>query len=270
MSNKISTMVKRLKLSTRGFGAEPGQPDVAALAAWIAEYRGRTADIITYKLHVSLAPQVTAAIGTPCAGGKFYADRICQCLAGIRNNRAVGELHVDTPAIIEDAAGCVVQKKGSECAMPAPHVLGIEDAYYRDADEWSDTICEAYRTIMRAMRDTGVAGHVLICDTMDDAELAALSQQKCFFFQPEPDREGLASLMEHQRQVAVGKKYLPTLFDLTDEYTLQKVFIIDPDPAAIRRAQSHLDPDQIVAGGYCSGDCGEYWEKIVADAVYER
>ncbi|MDD1693360.1 MAG: hypothetical protein LUQ71_01420, partial [Methanoregula sp.] len=76
MSNKISTMAKRLKLATRAFGAEPGQPDVAALAEWITEHRGRMADIVTYKLDQSLAPQVSTGIVLPCAGGKFYADRI--------------------------------------------------------------------------------------------------------------------------------------------------------------------------------------------------
>ena len=138
--------------------------------------------------------------------GKFYADRIRQCITGIRNNRAVGELHIDTPAIIEDAAGIVVQRKGAWCAIPAPHVLGIEDAYYGDEEEWSAAICDAYRTIMRTMRDTGVAGHVLIADRMDDAELASLAGQKIFFFAPAPDRENLAILMEYQQQVAVGKR----------------------------------------------------------------
>ncbi|MCK9630226.1 MAG: hypothetical protein M0R30_01175 [Methanoregula sp.] len=270
MSNKISIMVKRLNLATRAFGAEPVQPDVAALAEWIAEHRGRTADIITYQLHQSLAPQASAGIMSPCAGGKFYHDRIRQSITGITDNRAVGELHLDSPAIIEDAAGIVVQKRGAECAMPAPHVLGIEDAYYEDGDEWSDAICGTYKALMRAMRDTGVAGHVLVCDIMDDAELAALARQKCFFFQPEPDRESLAALMEYQHRVAVGKDHLSTLIDLTNEYTLKKVFIIDPDQKAIELARSHLDPDQIVAGGYCTGDCTEYWKDLVTKAVYVR
>jgi hypothetical protein len=261
-------MVKRRKLATRAFGAEPGLPDVAGLAAWITEHRGREADIVTYQLDQSLAPQVTAAIGSPCAGGKFYADRIRQCIAGIRDNKAVGELHINPPAIIEDAAGIVVQRKGAWCAIPAPHVLGIEDAHYGDGEEWSAAIGDAYRTIMRTMRDTGVAGHVLIADRLDDAELASLAGQKSFFFAPAPDRESLAALMEYQQQVAVGKDKLRTLFDLTNEYPLRKVFIIDPDPAAIRLALTHLDPDQVVAGGYCTNKNGEYWNDLVSSAEY--
>ncbi|MDD1681071.1 MAG: hypothetical protein LUQ35_05630 [Methanoregula sp.] len=261
-------MVKRRKLATRAFGAEPGLPDIAGLAVWIAEHRGREADLVTYRLDQSLAPQVAAAIGSPCAGGKFYAGRIRQCLAGIRDNRVVGELHIDTPAIIEDAAGIVVQRKGAWCAIPAPHVLGIRDAYYGDVHEWYAALCDAYRALMRIMRDTGVAGHVLIADRMDDAELASLAGKKSFFFAPAPDRESLAVLLEYQQQVAIGKDQLRTLFDLTNEYALRKVFIIDPDPAAIRLALSHLDPDQVVAGGYCTNENGEYWKDLVSAAEY--
>lgn len=261
-------MAKRLILATRAFGAEPGLPDVAGLAEWIAEHRGRVADIITYRLDQSLAPQVSAEIGSPCAGGKFYADRIRQCITGIKDNKAVGELHIDTMMIIEDAAGIVVQKKGAWCAIPAPHVLGIGDAYYHDRDEWNAAICKAYSTIMRAMRDTGVAGHVIIADRMDDAELASLAWQKAFFFAP--GCKSLAALMEYQKLVAVGKDQLQTLFDLMNEYPVRKIFIIDPDPASIRRALSHLDPDQVVAGGYCIDGSESYWQDLTNSAVYTK
>jgi hypothetical protein len=261
-------MVKRHNLATRAFGAEPGQPDMAGLAEWITEHRGREADIVTYRLDRSLAPQLEAEIMTPCAGGKFYADRIRQCISGINDNKAVGELHVDTPAIIEDAAGIVVQKKGAWCAIPVPRVLGTTNTYYEDEDEWNGAICDAYRAIMRAMRDTGVAGHVLIADRMDDAELASLARQNAFFFAPAPDREDLAALLEYQKQVAVGKDQLQTLFDLMNEYSVRNLFIIDPDPASIQRALSHLDPDQVVAGGYCIDGSESYWQDLAKSAFY--
>jgi hypothetical protein len=261
-------MAKRHKLATRAFGAEPGMPDVAGLTGWIAKHRGLTADIITYLLDQSISPQVSAEIGVPCAGGKFYAERVRQCIDGVRDNRAVGELHVDTPAITEDAAGIVVQKKGAWCALPAPHILGIEDAYYNDNDEWSAAICDAYRTIMRTMRDTGIAGHILIAERINHAEMTALARQNVFFFTPAPSREDLAILMEYQDQVAVRKDLVQAVFDLTDEYTLRKIFIIDPDPAAIGLALSHLDPDQVVAGGYCVAERGDYWKDLVSSAEY--
>jgi hypothetical protein len=261
-------MVKRHNLATRAFGAEPGLPDMAGLAEWIAEHRGREADIVTYQLDRSLAPQVSVDIGLSCAGGKFYADRIRQCMSGIIDNRGVGELHVDTSAIIEDAAGIVVQKKGAWCAIPAPHVLGIKDAHYDDGEEWSAALCDAYRTILRTMRDTGVAGHVLIADRMDAAELASLARQNVFFFAPAPDHENLAILMEYQKQVAVTKDQLQTLFDLMNEYTVRKIFILDPDPASIILALSHLDPDQVVAGGYCTNGSNSYWQDLIKSAIY--
>jgi hypothetical protein len=261
-------MAKRHTLATRAFGAEPGMPDVSGLAKWIAEHRGREADIMTYLLDQSLAPQVPAAIGLPCAGGKFYAGRIRQCLIGIRDNRAVGELHVDTPALVEDAAGIVVQRKGAWCALPAPRDLGIEDRYYRDRDEWHAALDDRYRTIMRTMRDIGVAGHVLITGCLDDAMLRALAGQKTFFFVPEPDRGCLEILIEHQRQVAVSPAHLPLLIDLMSEYPVQKIFIVDPDPASIRLALAHVDPDQVAAGGYCTDLCEEYWKDLVSSAWY--
>ncbi len=85
-------MVKRLKLATRAFGAEPGIPELTVLAAWIAEHRGTTADIITYLLDQSLEPQVSAGIMAPCAGGRFYKNRIMQCLLGVDGRKATGEI----------------------------------------------------------------------------------------------------------------------------------------------------------------------------------
>jgi hypothetical protein len=121
---------------------------------------------------------------------------------------------------------------------------------------------------MRSMRDTGVAGHVLVGDTIDAAELAALSWQKVFFFAPKADREHLAGLMERQPQVAVGKDQLGIVFELMNEYTLRKIFILDPDRASIETALSHLDPDQIAAGGYATDDCETYWQNLVTSASY--
>lgn len=271
MSIKISTMAKRLKLATRALGAEPEKPDIAALAAWIAEHRGRMADITTYLLDRSMAPQIEAGIGMQCAGGKFYADRLLASIDGIVDRKAIRDLHADTPAIIEDAAGIVVQKRRSWCALPAPHVLAITDAYYSDADEWSDAICGIYKTILRAMRDMGILGHVLICDAPDEAECAALVRQNVFFFQPEPDRAGLEIVLEHQQKIAVGKDELPALIELMNEYTVRHIILVDPDQQAIDLVRSHLDPDQITAGGYSTGgDALEYWKDLVAHAECER
>jgi hypothetical protein len=263
-------MAKRLKLATRALGAEPGMPDVAVLAAWIAENRCTTADIITYLLDQSLTPQISAGIMAPCAGGRFYKNRIMQCLLGVDGRKATGEIGLDLHATSEDAAGIVVQKKGAWCALPAPHVLGITDTYYDDEYEWNDAITGSYRALMRSMRDVGISGHVLICDTMSEPEIASLVRQNVFFFQLKPDRESLACLLEYQRQIAVGRDQIETVLDLSSEYDLRKIIIIDPDQQSISCALSCLDPDQVSAGGYCTEMCEDYWKNLVDVAVYEK
>ncbi len=255
-------MSKRLKLATRGLGAEPGIPDVAELSAWIAEHRGTAADLTTYRLFQSLAPQLAAKTGLPCAGGKFLQDRIRESLTGISGKEAVDELGVRKEALAEDGYGIAAQKRNVWCAFPAPHVLGIADTYFNDDEEWTGAITGAYRTMMRTMRDAGVAGHVLLCDKADDPEIAALKRKEVFFFQPEPDRESLGTLMEHQSVIAVRKDHLGTVFDLANEYDLRKILIVDADTDAITMALTHVDPDQVIIAGYCTGGSDTYWEEL--------
>ncbi len=262
-------MVKRLKLATRALGAEPGMPDVPALATWISGHRGTAADLITYQLDQSLSPQIPAGILSTCAGGRFYRDRILAGLAGVEEGEATAEISLDPVEITEDAALIVSLKKGAWCALPSPHLLGITDLFYDDEEEWNDALAGIYRSLMRSMRDRGIGGHVLMCDTIRESEIAPLVRQNVFFYPAEPDRDDLACLLEHQRQVAVRKDQLDTLLDLTEEYDLRKIIIVDPDAKSIMRALSCLDPDQVVAGGYCTGLCGEYWRKLVSSATYE-
>jgi hypothetical protein len=263
-------MVKRRNLSTRAFGAEPGIPDVAVLAAWIADHRGTPADIITYLLDQSLAPQLAAGIISPCAGGRFYKNRILECLAGVEEGKAFGEIHLNPHAIIEDAAGIVLLKKATWCALPAPHLLGITDTYYHDEEEWNGAIAGVYHNLMRSMRDTGIKGHVLVCRVIHEPEIESLVRPNIFVFQPEPDQESLACLMEHQHQIAVVRDYVDTVLALSSEYDLRKIIIVDPDEESIERALECLDPDQVSAGGYCTDTCTDYWKNLVDAAVYTR
>jgi hypothetical protein len=261
-------MTKRRTLPTRALGAEPGLPDLPVLAAWVAEHRGEPGDLISFRIAQSLAPQLSAGITMPCFGGKFYRDRIMACLMNMKDDRVIDEIGVSTGSVIEDAAHEVARNKGVWCALPAPHLLGITDAYYHDEDEWRGAISGAYRTMMRSMRDAGIGGHVLICDRADHAELSALARRKVFFFQPEPDREGLQTMMEYQQQIAVSPAHLDTLFDIAHEYDLSRVIVLDADKESIDRALAHLDHDQVAIGGYCTEHCEEYWESVVGTAWY--
>jgi len=109
---------------------------------------------------------------------------------------------------------------------------------------------------------------VLICDTIQEPEIVSLIRQNVFFFMPEPDRDDLAFLMEHQPQLAVGRDQLDTLLDLASEYDVRKIIIVDPDYTSITRALSCLDPDQVSAGGYCTDLCEDYWKNLVQSATY--
>jgi len=261
-------MAKRLKLATRALGADPGRPDVPALAAWITGHRGTAADIITYQLDQSLSHQLHSGVLSPCAGGMFYRERILACLSGVDKGEARGEISLDPVEIEQDARLIISQKKNAWCALPAPHLLGITDAFYDDEEEWNDALAGVYRILMRSMRDIGIGGHVLVCETMHETEIASLARPNIFFYPTDPGRDDLICLLEHQRQVAVSTDQIDTLLDLTGEYDLRKIIIVDPDTSSINRALSCLDPDQVIAGGYCRGSCVKYWKNLVGSAAY--
>ncbi|MGB8219159.1 MAG: hypothetical protein WCE46_02110 [Methanoregula sp.] len=263
-------MAKLIPLEMRAFGAEPGIPDVAALAKWISGHRGIAADLTAYLLDRSLEPQIAAGITQPCAGGLFYRDRVRGSLCGLFEDVVTDEIGAETGMISGDAGFITAQKKRTWCAIPAPHELGITDRYYHDEDEWNDALAGAYRTIMRAMRDAGIGGHVILCGKMNEAEIALLARDNVFFFPTEPDEESLRILMEYQRRVAVNKKMLDTVFDLSNEYDLHQLVVMDPNDEAVSLALSHLDPDQVMAGGYCTDACETYWENLVKTAIYRK
>ena len=261
---------KKRQLPTRAFGAEPDVPDVPALSGWVAKRRetGGESDITTYLLEEALAPQLDAGITVPCSGGKFYKSRLLASFTGIEDRVIRGETGISDSAIIADATELVLRKKGVWCALPAPHLLSITDDYYRDEEEAEGAVADLYRGAMRAMRDAGVYGHVLICERAEGAELAALSRRNVFFFHPDPARRDLEVLLEHQHRMAVNKEHLQDVLDLSDEYDLRQIIIVDADPGSIALALSHLDPDQVVIGGYCTASCDSYWNDLLKGAHY--
>ncbi len=93
-------------------------------------------------------------------------------------------------------------------------------------------------------------------------------RQKAFFFEQHPDRESLETLMEHQRRIAAGKDQLAMVFEIADEYELQQIIIVDADTESIEFALAHLDPDQIMVGGYCTDACQTYWKCLVESSRY--
>jgi hypothetical protein len=265
-------MPKEVPLPTRALGTESVKPDLSSLAAWISKHRGITADLMAYRLDTTLAPELDAGISFPCAGGLFYHERIRECLTGLnaKENTVTGEIHVDGNALAEDSVLVTTQKKEVWCAFPAPHTLGITDKYYNDDEEWSQALTGAYRIMMRTMRDAGIGGHILIGNTLDEREISALAGKKVFFFSPSPGKNDLALLMEYQRQVAISTKMIGAAIDLATGYEINRWILLDPDKEGIRHILSHVDPDQVIAGGYCTGESDTYWKNLVDSAVYTK
>lgn len=262
--------VKSRPLPTRALGAEPGVPDVAALAGWVAERRecGEAGDLTTYFLGQALAPQADAGISIPCTGGKFYGNRLLSSFAGIEEGIITGETGISVDDLVADATEIAIQKKGVWCAAPAPHLLNLADTYYGDEEEASTAVSDMYRSAMRAMRDAGTGGHILICDRADERELLALSRQKVFFFLPKPGPGDLELLLEHQNRIAVNRINLPDVLNLSNEFDLRQIIIVDADAPSIALSLSNLDPDQILAGGYCTESCETYWKDLIKRAFY--
>jgi hypothetical protein len=265
-------MAKIVPLPTRAFGAEPGIPDLSALAGWIADHRGTAADLHAYRLDTSLAPQLAAGITSPCAGGLFCRDRVLGQLTGLNRQQdtVTGEIDMEGAALAEDAALLAAQKKKVWCALPAPSALGVTDAYYGDEDEWGEAISASYRRMMRNMRDAGIGGHVLMGKTAVESEVAALARKNVFFFVPDASAEDLGILLEHQREVAMVSSRLADLPDLAGEYDIRRIVLVDPDEGAITTALSLFDPDQISVGGYCTAACDTYWKTLTESAVYRK
>jgi len=261
-------MSRRLKLTTRGLGAEPGIPDVASLSAWIAEHRGTSGDLTTYRLQESLSPQLAAAIDLPCAGGTFMGTRIMECLRGVDDSKVTDELSLNISPLSEDGYGIAAMKRNAWSALPAPHFLGLTDAYYDDDNEWMDALARVYRTAMREMRDAGVAGHILISDTVNESEITALSRREVVFFPLNPGSEGFRVLFDRQRIVAVSRDTIHQALGHLDEYEIDQMILIDPDPATIKVALLHFDADQLRAGGYCKETCTDYWKTLVQSAEF--
>jgi len=263
-------MSRRLKFSTRGLGAEPGIPGIASLSAWVAEHRGTLGDLTTYRIQESLSPQLAAGIEMPTAGGTFMENRIMECLRGVKDRKVTDELSLNTGPLAEDGYGMAAMKRNVWSALPAPHFLGLSDAYYDDAYEWVDALARVYRTAMREMRDAGVAGHILISDAVNENEVTALSRREVVFFPRDPGSEGFKALFDRQRIVAVSRNTIRQALEHIEEYEIDQMILVDPDPDTINTALLHFDADQLRAGGYCTDACTEYWKTIVQSAEFSQ
>lgn len=254
-----------MKLPVRAFGEEPGEPDQKELVGWLKQRRGRPGDLISFELEGSLAHQ--AAIDQACVGGLFYAERWSGCITGVEDGVCTAEPAAEPEWVVEDARAVAALRRHTQIALPAPSALGIRDAFFRDEEEWMGALCEVCGRLMREMRDAGVAGHVLHATSFDPLELEELSGKKVLFFCPEPDRSLLEAVLEVQDEVAVPAAAFGDLSAFLDEFDIRGLFLLDASPADLALAAEYYDPDVIRPAGYCTAECGTYWESLAEDAV---
>ena len=260
-------MAKKLVFQTVSMGSEPPIPEAGELSEWVRTQRGRQADLTSFLLEEGLLPQKEAEVDFPCSGGTFYHKRMRESISGIKDGYITHELGLMPEFVEDDAARVRSVSGGSRVALPAPHLLDLTDRYYGDVDESSAALCQQYRRLLRAMRDAGVAGHVLHCADAVPEELESLAGKKVFFFLEEPDEESIATLLEYQRVIAIRRDLLPVLLSHREEYEVTEVLIMDPDAMDLKNLNHSFDPDQIRVGGYWNGNNLEYWRDLVDSAT---
>jgi hypothetical protein len=259
-------MGKRLSFPIRSFGSDGGIPDPTTLSGWVSERRGREGDLISFLLDQELSSQVTAGVTTPCAGGKFYFERWKNALTSVDGRVIIGELGFDSGSVVRDAVEVNEMVKGAWMTIPAPHLLSLKDRYYNDPDEASHAIHSVYLAMMRSGRDVHLAGHILFCEKILKEELEALAGRKVYFFSPEMNRKSLSLCLEYQQEVGVTAGGLPVLREMMNEYDVSRIILLDPVGDDLRQALTLKDPDKISCGGYCPGECREYWKDLVKNS----
>jgi hypothetical protein len=256
-------MGKRLEFPIRSFGSDGSHPDAATLTSWVAARRGREGDLTSFLLEQEISYQQEGGVTFPCAGGKFYFNRWNKSLTGIDGRRINGELGYDPASLIRDAEEVISLVKGAWMTIPAPHLLSLENNFFSDQDEVSPALATVYLNMMRTGRDAHLAGHVLFCEQILEEELEALAGRKTFFFSPRLNKESLSRCLEYQQSVAVKAGMLPVLQDIMNEYEVSRIILVDPREDDLRRALLIRDPDQVTCGGYCPGECHNYWSELL-------
>lgn len=256
------------RVPVRSYGSEVPEPEARDLAGWIGTRKGIGGDLTSYLLEKSLEPQ--EGVDLPCAGGRIYRTRIRESIGGLEGNLLTGEPSAATGPVEEDARWGASVKKGLLFCLPAPHLLGVQDGYYQDREEFCEGLSACCRQILRAMRDAGAGGHVLLGEDVRGEELERLAGPRTTFFFPELTGEDLPRLLERQGAVAVPRDLLGEALGLLDEFDLRHLTILDGREEDLRTALEYLDTGQVSLGGYCTKDCTVYWKDLVDRAVIPR
>jgi len=254
-------MAKARRVPVRSFGSEVETSSVRELADWVREQRGSPADLTTYLLDRSLSVQ--QGVDIPCAGGLCYGDRWLSAIHGIRDRALVHDPDPFTGDVEGDALGILATRKGAWVGIPAPHRLEVRDEYFHDPGECCAALGGAYRDLMRAMRDRGIRGHVILAETAELCELEILAGSRAYYVVRDPTVEELEGILEYQPRIAIPPALLPEIAALQDGYRIRSISLLDATPEDLMAASELLDPGRVETGGYCTEQCREYWAQLV-------
>lgn len=255
-------MATRQRLETRGFGGETPIPPLSRLTERLRERPGIEADLTTFRLLETLRPQVAAGIGVVAAGGVFYGDRWLSAIGGVRGGVLRDAPFPEPVALGMDARAIAAEARAPFAAMPAPSALGIIDRHFGDEAEAGAAIRDVCGSLMRAMRDAGAAGHVLLASSPGDDELEELASPLTFFYCPDAGPDTLDVLLDHQRAFVLPGRRVTELAGLVDQFGRRPVYLVDPVEEEVTAALEVLDPDNLRIGGFCRGDCDPYWQRL--------
>lgn len=260
--------MKRIAVRTRSFGAEVGTPTVADLASWIPERRGIGGDLTAYLMERSFCLQ--QGVDFPCAGGRFYARRVFDCLDGIKGMAVTGDVGVRADEAVADVRTFAERQKGLWFAMPAPSLFGFADRYFGDEDEMTEEVVHAFGRLMREMRDAGAGGHVLIAEEAGEIEMEELAGKKVCFFPLKRDVSHLGALLEHQTTLIVDPAGIDDAGRLADEYEVRELALLHPTHEDLMAALGHFDLDEVTAAGYTLEGEEEQWKSLREEAYILR
>ena len=257
-------MATRPRLETRGFGGETPIPPLSRLTDRIRDRPGFEADLLTFRLLETLRPQVAAGIGAVAAGGVFYGDRWLAAIGGVRDG-VLRDAPFPEPATLGmDARAIAAEVRAPFAAMPAPSALGIVDRHFGDEDEAGAAVRDVCGSLMRAMRDAGAGGHVLLTSSPADDELEDLASPLTFFYCPDAGPDTLDILLDHQRAFALPGRRVAELAGLIDQCGRRPVYLVDPTGEEVAAALEVLDHDNLRIGGFCRAECDPYWQRLAA------
>lgn len=262
-------MAKKPVFRTRSLGSEQPVPSAGEISGWIESVRGHEADRLTFQLALSLWVQVSSGIPTPCAGGAFYGERL-KGSESPPESGDWGEERYDPDLVRSDFQVAKKISRDFSVAIPLlPMRVPDNERGMRSGGKTGsrDGLYELLRRVLQTAREEGSRYQVIHAKNPSDEDLEALTGRRSFFFLSERNEENLARVLEFQRILVISPDELELGRELSGSYTISRCILLDAERSDLLNASENFGDDAVEAGGYCPGDCPEYWARQVRAAT---